>query len=495
MIILFFKVHRCDMNLHIEMQAFENPLGIKLDNTCCYSRHMTRECVRKCATFFRFCLRTTRIGTSKSNCLYEFNTDLIGMNSISKEQFSFTTDSIEFPIAAEHQNAPLQLSVEAHNNLMNSGDDMATRESELINVWSIELNAHEASNSWNEFNESNQLKHRLTLKYRLECANWFAGAKCEPVALPMCELKCQNGGVCAAGPNGYQVCHCPSSAFQGPLCEIALVSASLICDSTQPCFNGGTCLGDKCLCAPGYIGDKCQFKRLPNQCGPVTCYNGGTCVISEHNDYSCQCHPAFAGRLCEERIDLCNNGSNPCQNGGVCHWNSTQSSYECSCQLGFTGPNCSTSKQQQQDNAFRVIVSDVRPNQNENILFLVNRKAQHTTSSVRDYVLIGFGASLLLISLLVLVILKRKRRTAAKAQTCKKFKPERSANIYVINDEDYSKQKMKSSNLVPKLDSKSNNTHADYYCEIGDLATKQAQNYYSLGVTYEQTDNTFISYV
>jgi len=68
-------------------------------------------------------------------------------------------------------------------------------------------------------------------------------------------------------------------------------------------MNGASCLGNgECLCAPGYTGSRCQIKRMSSQCGQVTCYNGGTCVINNENQYSCVCHPAFTGKLCDSRI-------------------------------------------------------------------------------------------------------------------------------------------------------------------------------------------------
>ena len=96
--------------------------------------------------------------------------------------------------------------------------------------------------------------------------------------------------------NSY-ACACQST-FTGTNCQFRINK----CNS-NPCQNGGTCLDSGiCLCAPGYTGDRCQSRALPNECGPKMCFNGATCQLSNNNEYMCVCAPSFTGESCENQI-------------------------------------------------------------------------------------------------------------------------------------------------------------------------------------------------
>lgn len=57
------------------------------------------------------------------------------------------------------------------------------------------------------------------------------------------------------------------------------------------------------------------------------CYNGGSCINTTQQRYSCLCPPGFAGPLCEVNIDDC--ADHQCQNGAQCV--DGINSYRCVC--------------------------------------------------------------------------------------------------------------------------------------------------------------------
>jgi hypothetical protein len=89
-----------NMNLKLEMYKFLNNYGVKADG---------RQCERKCLTFFSFCLKLRDI----EGCLAEFETQIIGENSIEKDEFNQTTDLIEFPVSKEQLKVSFDESLES----------------------------------------------------------------------------------------------------------------------------------------------------------------------------------------------------------------------------------------------------------------------------------------------------------------------------------------------------------------------------------------------
>lgn len=69
-----------------------------------------------------------------------------------------------------------------------------------------------------------------------------------------CERQpCRNGATCMpAGEYEFQ-CLC-QDGFKGDLCE----HEENPCQLQEPCLNGGTCRGARCLCLPGFSGPRCQ---------------------------------------------------------------------------------------------------------------------------------------------------------------------------------------------------------------------------------------------
>ena len=116
--------------------------------------------------------------------------------------------------------------------------------------------------------------------------------------------------------------------FNGELCEEP--RALDYCNSTNACFNDGTCDNNKCICAPGYTGERCQVKNK-NKCGDnlTICLNDATCVITNENRHECQCKPYFSGKQCETSLNLCKT-HRPCKNiDETCIWNPIDSNFKC----------------------------------------------------------------------------------------------------------------------------------------------------------------------
>lgn len=133
------------------------------------------------------------------------------------------------------------------------------------------------------------------------------------------------------------------------------------CTASSPCHNGGECtsyvqtLGTtttvdslpviflsvdydwrfKCVCKPGYIGEKCEISE--KGCNSKPCQNGATCVDKDFS-YECQCAAGFNGPTCASDIDECE--QNPCKNDGRCE--NLIGSYKCHCKPGYLGANCSS---------------------------------------------------------------------------------------------------------------------------------------------------------
>ncbi|KAL1117535.1 hypothetical protein AAG570_003851 [Ranatra chinensis] len=57
-----------------------------------------------------------------------------------------------------------------------------------------------------------------------------------------------------------------------------------------PCLNGGTCVGTRCQCRPGYHGEYCAEPHCKE-----SCLNGGRCVSPDR----CACAYGYTGRRCE----------------------------------------------------------------------------------------------------------------------------------------------------------------------------------------------------
>ena len=203
--------------------------------------------------------------------------------------------------------------------------------------------------------------------YNCSCLEGYTGSQCQTDIDNCYSHPCMNDGICIDSLNSFS-CDCPSS-FTGYSCETEI----LYCPS-NPCANNSTCFESDssytCLCAPGYTGTDCEVDI--EECNYLPCVNGGSCV-NIPGSFSCNCLYGYTGMLCEDDIDECSaqpcsydstciNTKGgfvclcppdvegifcqrsvhpcifiPCKNGQCREFNS---SFECQCNLGYTGNNC-----------------------------------------------------------------------------------------------------------------------------------------------------------
>lgn len=226
----------------------------------------------------------------------------------------------------------------------------------------------------------------------------------------LCTLNCQNGAKCEFNTeNKQQLCvECDKKLFSGDLCEIVLVKT---CNSSNPCLNGGTCMNEEiCICAPGYNGDRCQVKALPNQCGSNKyCYNDAVCIINNENNYECKCKPYFTGTQCETSLNLCLL-NNPCKNGASCVWNQVESNYKCECADGYTGITCSEKIENVKTSIFSSMVgrlietSEMPPLKSVNTQSVVTSSSSLTVNEIIIILTLGITLPILTILILLLVL-------------------------------------------------------------------------------------------
>jgi len=182
--------------------------------------------------------------------------------------------------------------------------------------------------------------------YTCDCTDQFRGHNCEQLKNRTCEDKpCRNGAICRNEINDINheryTCDCngngnAESLYKGVDCD---EKRDFCKESYGPCQNGATCISDdltfdfKCICVPGYTGEKCEYDI--DECANQPC-NGGQCQ-NLLNDFSCECaDTGFRGDRCENDINECIE-LNPCHHGQCDNLNG---SYNCLCDQGYCGKNC-----------------------------------------------------------------------------------------------------------------------------------------------------------
>ncbi len=172
---------------------------------------------------------------------------------------------------------------------------------------------------------------------------------------PCNENPCLNGAECSATIEIHEdkivVVDSPRRVFTGPLvaqtavCVCRTGYTGHLCDTpinqctTNPCLNGGVCLGEvgaqvTCDCTDGWTGMICD--QDVNEClERQPCKHNGVCT-NTFGSYTCKCSAEFTGKDCDGSIDFCQ--SSPCQYGGTCI--PQAAGYRCQCGFGEQGTNC-----------------------------------------------------------------------------------------------------------------------------------------------------------
>ena len=144
-----------DYRLTIQMKSFQNPYSLTINGLPSSNT----------VTLFHFCLKSE---TSSSTCLAEFETDILGAKSISTGQFKLTTDLIELRVPSGQETREFVLVVSA----------LASETRLLVSEFTVEVNLKEMS-KWQAFSARNNLDQQLEVDYKLGCAEFFEGNKCQ----------------------------------------------------------------------------------------------------------------------------------------------------------------------------------------------------------------------------------------------------------------------------------------------------------------------------
>jgi hypothetical protein len=167
------------------------------------------------------------------------------------------------------------------------------------------------------------LDSRARLFYAVNSSAQFSPAYSISMYASRKRFTCDDGAVCGmiSGP-GYL--------------------AALLYDSclSSPCINGGTCVGStsngwSCVCASGFSGSDCSANV--DECASCPCLQGGRCR-DQVGRFVCDCTPGTTGSRCETQVNECL--SSPCWNGGTCQDGVV--SFGCVCMERFTGTRCET---------------------------------------------------------------------------------------------------------------------------------------------------------
>ncbi|EPB76621.1 EGF-like domain protein [Ancylostoma ceylanicum] len=146
-------------------------------------------------------------------------------------------------------------------------------------------------------------------------------------------------GTCLPTEDDY-FCRC-FSGYTGKHCQVGHYCDVQInlCDSTNPCLNGGLCRGEYpgktfCECMDDYRGETCGEKI--RYCTLRPCLNNGTCEELNSKGYKCYCEEGYTGANCEADVDPCENWL--CKNNGTCLLSGGRPL--CHCVPEYTGPHC-----------------------------------------------------------------------------------------------------------------------------------------------------------
>lgn len=111
-------------------------------------------------------------------------------------------------------------------------------------------------------------------------------------------------------------------------CNRFLITFTEICD--LDCGLHGRCVGESCVCDPGWTGEFCTSKLCDARCSDHGQCKNGTCL----------CVSGWNGRHCT--LEGCPRG---CAGHGQCKV-ANDGQWSCKCFDGWDGPDCTTLKEQ-----------------------------------------------------------------------------------------------------------------------------------------------------
>ena len=132
--------------------------------------------------------------------------------------------------------------------------------------------------------------------YSCACAKDYYGKFCESKINYCLNYQCYNNGTCNI-INNTATCSCLSN-YTGNQCEFKIG-----CQIT--CQNLGFCSGDgnKCVCLNNWTGADCSIPVIQNPCLSSPCKNG-TCTQTSNSSYVCNCQSGYTGTYCETKITV-----------------------------------------------------------------------------------------------------------------------------------------------------------------------------------------------
>lgn len=98
--------------------------------------------------------------------------------------------------------------------------------------------------------------------FRCQCPEGTSGKNCRTLSTASCLASnpCLHNSICQVRPgtsNGF-FCFCVND-WTGQFCETPIG----LCDRDEPCFNGGLCKDNRCICKANFIGIRCETYVSP----------------------------------------------------------------------------------------------------------------------------------------------------------------------------------------------------------------------------------------
>lgn len=210
-----------------------------------------------------------------------------------------------------------------------------------------------------------KLKRKLSWS-QLFSLDFISLNNCSDLAYTPDCVNALNNGLCNANLSSSQnvrfycqkTCGVCSSSTAALTCSNIVKTCNTGACSSVSYFNQATI---QCTCPTGLAGTYCQRRMLKieilcilllwnlffllifkeNQCNYSPCLNGGTCASVNDEDvlYQCTCQTGCTGRNCTSCLTGCSTIN--CLNGASCFLNSNNLPY-CVCASGYSGTYCQT---------------------------------------------------------------------------------------------------------------------------------------------------------